>query len=70
MNRAQLAATVDALSEGERSYLSAYLKMKERICDVSYAREMSSRLKSMRSGHEVKRAEVLDLHKRLSDSGL
>jgi hypothetical protein len=65
-----LAATVDALSEGERSYLSAYLKVKERIGDISHPREMSSRLKAMRSGHEVKRTEVLDLHKRLSDSGL
>jgi len=70
MDRTQLASTVDALSEGERSYLSAYLKMKERISDTTYVREMSSRLKSMQSGHEVKRAEVLDLHKRLSENGL
>lgn len=70
MNRTQLAATVDQLSEDERSYLSAYLKMKERISDASYAREMSSRLKAMRSGREVQRGEVLDLHKRLSESGL
>ena len=70
MNRAELAATVDELNEDERSYLSAYLKMKERISDASYAREMSSRLKSMQSGHEVQRGEVLDLHNRLSKSGL
>jgi len=70
MDRTQLAATVDQLSEDERSYLSAYLKMKERISDASYAREMSSRLKAMRSGREVQRNEVLDLHNRLSESGL
>ncbi len=70
MNRGQLAATVDQLSEDERSYLSAYLKMKERISDASYAREMSSRLKAMQSGREVRRDEVLDLHNRLSESGL
>ena len=70
MNRAELAATVDELNEDERSYLSAYLKMKERISDASYAREMSSRLKAMQSGHKVQRSEVLDLHSRLSNSGL
>ena len=70
MNRSELAATVDELSQDERSYLSAYLKMKERIRDASYVREMSSRLQAMRSGHEVQRDEVLDLHSRLSRSGL
>ncbi|MFT5836510.1 MAG: hypothetical protein ACI9ZV_000003 [Candidatus Azotimanducaceae bacterium] len=44
--------------------------MKERISDASYAREMSTRLKAMQSGHEVQRDEVLDLHSRLSKSGL
>ena len=42
--------------------------MKERIRDASYVREMSSRLQAMRSGHEVQRDEVLDLHSRLSRS--
>jgi hypothetical protein len=70
MNRAELAATVDELNEDERSYLSAYLKMKERISDASYAREMSSRLKAMQSGREVQRDQVLDLHGRLSENGL
>jgi len=70
MNRTELAAAVDELTADERSYLSAYLKMKERISDASYAREMSSRLKAMQSGHEVRRDQVLDLHSRLSESGL
>ncbi|MEM7790579.1 MAG: hypothetical protein AAF546_04190 [Verrucomicrobiota bacterium] len=70
MNRAELAATVDELSEDERSYLSAYLKMKKHINDASYSHEMSTRLKAMRSGYEVQRDEVLDLHSRLSENGL
>ena len=65
-----LTATVDKLSEDERSYLSAYLKMKERVSDSQYAREMNSRLKAMQSGHEVQRDEVLDLHGRLAKNGL
>lgn len=70
MNRAELAATVDELSEDERSYLSAYLKMKERMCDATFANEMTSRLKAMQSGHEVQRDQVLDIHGRLSENGL
>lgn len=70
MNRTELAATVDELTADERSYLSAYLKMKERISDTTYAREMSTRLKTMQSGYAVQRDEVLDLHSRLSKSGL
>ena len=70
MDRSELTATVDELSENERSYLSIYLKMKERMSDNSYAREMNARLKAMQSGHKVQRDEVLDLHKRLSENGL
>lgn len=70
MNRAELATTVDRLTEDERSYLSAYLKMKERISDTAYAREMNQRLKAMQQGNEVARDQVLDLHERLSESGL
>lgn len=70
MNRAELAATVDKLSVDERSYLNAYLKMKDHISDASYAREMNNRLKAMQSGHAVPRDEVLDLHARLSKHGL
>lgn len=70
MDKAQLTATVDNLSEDERSYLTAYLKMKDRISDASYAREMGDRLKAMRSGDAVRRDEVLDLHGRLTESGL
>lgn len=70
MNRTELAATVDEMTADERSYLSAYLKMKERISDASYAHEMSIRLKAMQSGREVQRDQVLDLHDRLSASGL
>ncbi|MFW5874128.1 MAG: hypothetical protein ACOCVJ_01860 [Verrucomicrobiota bacterium] len=70
MNRTELAAAVDELTADERSYLSAYLKMKERISEASYAREMSTRLKAMQSGREVRRDQVLDLHGRLSESGL
>lgn len=70
MNRAELAAKVDELTDDERSYLSAYLKMKERLSNASFADEMSRRLKAMQSGHAVQRDQVLDLHSRLSDSGL
>lgn len=70
MDKSGLTATVDKLSEEERSYLTAYLKMKDRISDASYAREMSGRLKAMRSGDAVRRDEVLDLHDRLTESGL
>lgn len=70
MIKSKLAAQVDELTKDERSYLSAYLKMKERIVDASYAREMSSRLESMRSGHALGREQVLDLHGRLSENGL
>ena len=70
MGRSQLAATVDELSEDERSYLSVYLKMKERMSDSTYAGEMNTRLKAMQSGHKVQRDEVLDLHDRLAKNGL
>ncbi len=70
MNRAELATTVDRLTEDERSYLSAYLRMKERISDTAYAQEMNQRLKAMQHGNEVARDQVLDLHERLSKSGL
>jgi len=62
--------TVDRLTEDERSYLSAYLKMKERINDATYASEMKHRLYAMQSGNAVERDQVLDLHERLSESGL
>ena len=70
MDRSQLTATVDELSEDERSYLSVYLKMKERMSDSAYAREMNTRLKAMQSGQNVQRDEVLDLHDRLAKNGL
>jgi len=70
MDRSQLTATVDELSEDERSYLSVYLKMKERMSDNAYAHEMNTRLKAMQSGHKVRRDEVLDLHDRLTKNGL
>jgi hypothetical protein len=70
MNRTELAATVDKLTVDERSYLSAYLKLKDHIGDASYAREMNHRLKAMQSGHAVPREEVADLHARLSKNGL
>ena len=70
MDRTELAATVDKLTVDERCYLSAYLKMKDRMSDVSYAREMNNRLKTMQSGRAVPRDEVLDLHGRLSGHGL
>lgn len=70
MTKAELVAAVDELTEDERSYLSAYLKMKDRLGDGAYRREMSSRLKSMQAGHAVGRDQVLELHGHLSDNGL
>lgn len=40
VNRAKLATTVDRLTEDERSYLSAHLKMKEWMSDTANALEM------------------------------
>ena len=70
MTKAELVAAVDELTEDERSYLSAYLKMKERLSDAAYRQEMSSRLKSMQAGHAVDRDQVLELHGHLADNGL
>ena len=70
MNKVELVAAVDELSEDERSYLSAYLKMKERLSDASYREEMSKRLKSMQAGHAVSRDQVFGLHGHLAENGL
>lgn len=70
MTKAELVAAVDELTENERSYLRAYLKMKERLSDAAYRQEMSSRLKSMQAGQWVGRDQVLELHGHLADNGL
>jgi len=70
MTKAELVAAVDELTEDERSYLSAYLKMKERLSDAAYRQKMRSRLKSMQAGQAVGRDQVLELHGHLADNGL
>ena len=70
MNKAEIAATVDSLNDEERTYLSAYLKMKQFMSDETFKQEVSKRYKTMKAGQTVSSEQVKDLHNRLTKSGL
>ncbi|MCH2155771.1 MAG: hypothetical protein MK080_07185 [Opitutales bacterium] len=70
MTKAEIAATVDQLSIEERTYMKAYIKMKELVGDPDYRAEMSRRLNAVKAGKGVDQDQVVDLHNRLSKNGL
>lgn len=61
---------MDALNEEERTYLGAYLKMKQLLKDESFKQEVSKNYKAMQAGESVSSEQLKELHNRLSESGL
>ena len=70
MTKAEIAATVDSLNDEERTYLSAYLKVKQLIADEIFKQTTSKQYKAMKKGQAISSDQVRELHKRLVENGL
>lgn len=70
MELAELKSAVDALSDGDRLALEAYLKVKNLIASESYRTEMVRRLQNSKSGGALSSTDVRDIHEALARRGL
>ena len=70
MQLAELKSAVDALPDGDRLALEAYLKMKNLIASESYRMEMVRRLRETESGGALSSTDVRDIHETLARRGL
>jgi hypothetical protein len=70
MTVAALKQTVDGLSEAERAYLAAYLRVQTLIESAAARAEWSRRMKDMDQGRRLDSQSVKELHQTLESKGL
>lgn len=70
MTTEALKQTVDGLSEAERTYLAAYLRVQTLIHSDAYRAEMGQRMREMAAGHNLTSDAVKELHQALEAKGL
>jgi hypothetical protein len=70
MTTAALKQTVDGLSESERTYLAAYLKVQSLIVSEAHRAELGQRMRDMDQGRSLNSDSVKELHRALESKGL
>jgi hypothetical protein len=70
MTTAALKQMVDGLSESERAYLAAYLKVQSLVGSEAHRAELGQRMKDMDQGRSLRSDSVKELHQSLESTGL
>lgn len=70
MLKNEVKETVDGLGKEERTFLEAYLKVKNLAEDENFKKEAAIRLKEMKKGSALSSSGLKDLDQSLSDKGL
>ena len=70
MLKNEVKKTVDGLGKAERTFLEAYLKVKNLTEDENFKNEAGIRLKKMKEGSALSSSQLKDLDQSLSDNGL
>ena len=70
MLKNELKETVDGLGKEERTFLEAYLKVKNLTEDGNFKNQVSIRLNEMKEGSALSSSQLKDLEQSMSDKGL
>ena len=70
MLKNEVKETVDGLGKEERTFLEAYLKVKNLTEDGNFKNQVSIRLNEMKEGSALSSSQLKDLEQSLSDNGL
>ena len=70
MLKSEVKETIDGLGREERSFLEAYLKVKNLTEDGHFKKQVSIRLKEMKEGSALSSSQLKDLDQSLSNNGL
>ena len=70
MLKNEVKETVDSLGKEERTFLEAYLKVKNLTEDENFKNQASIRLNEMKEGSALSSSQLKDLEQSLSDNGL
>ncbi len=70
MLKNEVKETVDSLGKEERTFLEAYLKVKNLTEDGNFKNQVSIRLNEMKEGSALSSSQLKDLEQSLSDNGL
>ena len=70
MLKNEVKETVDGLGKEERTFLEAYLKVKNLTEDGNFKNQVSIRLNEMKEGSALSSSQLKDLEQSLSDKGL
>ena len=70
MLKNEVKETVDSLGKEERTFLEAYLKVKNLTEDGNFKNRASIRLNEMKEGSALSSSQLKDLEQSMSDKGL